>query len=45
MWDNVFADEKPGKIYIDIPVMGEADFGAAVVLITFGAVLGKLNAF
>ena len=42
-WDN-FMNDNWGPIPIDIVSLIIGDFGAAAVLITFGAVLGKVNA-
>lgn len=42
-WDN-FMNDNWGPIPIDIISLIIGDFGAAAVLITFGALLGKVNA-
>lgn len=40
-WHGIFVDWK--MIEIDLNVILNADFAAAVVLITYGALLGKVN--
>lgn len=44
-WGKVFDEGFDHNIKIPIQSFGEADFGAGAVLISFGAVLGKVNAF
>lgn len=41
-WSNV-AKDVSGKIPIDVTSLIVGDFGGAAVLITFGAILGKVN--
>jgi len=39
----VEGDENPGKVFVDLKSMITSDFAAAAVLITYGAVLGKVS--
>ena len=44
-WHRTMAGEYFGKISIDIPALINADFCAGACMITFGAVLGKMDLF
>jgi len=45
-WHRVFHSEfEDNMIKLDIKMLVEGNFCAASILIAFGAVLGKLNAF
>lgn len=44
-WENAFHDHEWKIIELDVETLITADFSAAVVLITFGAVLGKTTPF
>ena len=42
-WNNVQDDDRWHKIHIEVPALVEGDFAAASVMITFGAIIGKVN--
>ena len=48
-WDNIFQEDSDSrfenKIKLNLGSLISGDFAAATVLISFGAVLGKLNTF
>ena len=43
LWHRIFSGHGFTKILIDLPTLINAEFGAGSVLISFGAVLGKLS--
>lgn len=47
MWHSIFCVEghKCDKVEIDMTSLIKADFAAAAVMISFGAVLGKATSF
>jgi len=44
-WHNALKEEQFHKIELDLTSLIIGDFGAGAVLVTFGAVLGKLSLF
>lgn len=42
-WEMVLVEKEWKYVEVNLPALITADFGAAVILISFGAILGKCN--